>query len=124
MNRNSDIDTIIEALRGYVGDLDRTPADNRRAAWSLLCRARKKTHDPVRGIVRLIDTVYSGHPSMKFHAKRATSIRYFLNYATAIANDIRAAREASGAAKNRNGHDIIRGMYSGAGADDPSSHQP
>ena len=89
MNRNTDIDAVIGALQGYVGDLDRTSADNRRAAWSLICRARKKTHDPVGGIIRLIDTVYSGHPSMKFHAKRATSIRYFLNYATVIANEQR-----------------------------------
>ena len=119
MNRNSDIDTIIEALRGYVGDLDRTTADNRRAAWSLICRARKKTHDPVGGIVRLIDTIYSGHPSMKFHAKNATSIRYLLNNATRIKNDILAAREKQRAASGANLDELVDRLYGGAGDDHP-----
>jgi hypothetical protein len=122
MSRNTDIDAVIAALQGYVGDLDRTPQDNRRAAWSLICRARKKTDDPVGGIVRLIDTIFSGHPSMKFHAKNLTSVRYLLNNATKVTNEIRATREASPAAKNRNGHDIIRGMYSGAGPHDTPSN--
>ena len=112
---NPDIDELIQHLQRYVPDLDRTPVDNRRAAWTLICRARKKTEDPVGGIIRLIDTVFSGHPSMKFHAKNTTSFRYLVNNAQRIANDIRAAREASPAAKNTAGHDFIRSMYAGSG---------
>jgi len=121
---NPDINALIEHLQQYVGDLDRTPADNRRAAHTLILRARKKVNDPVEAIKKLIDAIFSGHKSMEFHARNTTSLRYLVNNASRVTNDIRAARAASPAAKNRNGHDIIRGMYSGAGTNDPQGHQP
>jgi len=120
--RRPEIDNLIAHLQGYVHDLDRTAVDNRRACWSLILRARKRTDDPEGGIKRLIDTVFSGHPSMKFHAKNLTSFRYLLNNATRITNDIRAARAASPAEKSREGHDIISSLYGGAKHDHPAGH--
>ena len=122
--RNKDIDELIAHLERYVPDIDDTSAANRRACWTLIRRAAKRTEDPVGSIKMLISTVFSGHKSMEFHARAFTSFPYLVKYGTRVANDIRIARSASPAAKNRNGHDIIRGMYSGAGTNDPQSHQP
>lgn len=99
---NPSINALIQHLADRVGGtLDRTPIDNRRACWSLMLRV-KKDHpdaDPTKAIGDLIDIVFSGHPSMNFHAKHLTSFRYLLNNARRIANDWRAARNASPARK-------------------------
>jgi len=121
---NPDINELIAHLQQYVEDLDRSPIDNRRAAHTLLLRAKKKTSDPVGAIKKLIDTIFSGHKSMEFHARKTTSLRYLVNYGTAIANDIRAARASSPLGKSREADDAFDRFYGGAGHDHRSGHQP
>jgi hypothetical protein len=121
---NPDINALIEHLQQYVGDLDRTPADNRRAAHTLILRARKKVNDPVEAIKKLIDAIFSGHKSMEFHARNTTSFRYLVNNASRVSNDIRAARAASPLGKSREADDAFDRFYGGAGHDPSAGHQP
>ena len=137
MSRRPEVDTIISCLQGYVGELDRTVADNRRAAWTLIARAKKKcqevgetqdeterirTEYAVRGICNLIDAIFSGHPSMEFEAQNCTSFRYLVNNAQRISNRIRATRQAGGAngSKGNAVHEAIRRKYAGDVHDHPS----
>jgi len=98
---NNDINALLTHLEGRLGGpLDGREVDNRRACWSLLLKVGKEGRgDPVTSIAALIDTIYSGHPSMTYHARRCTSFRYLLYHARSIVNDYRAARAKEPAGK-------------------------
>lgn len=107
---NNDINVLLAHLEGKLhGPLDGREVDNRRACWSLLRKIHKendgrrqqaqRSFDAVASIVALIDTIFSGHPSMTYHERRCTSFRYLLYHARAIVNDYRAARAKEPAGK-------------------------
>lgn len=89
---SKEINELLDHLEEKLGGpMDGTEQQNRRYCHLLLSKVRKQSNkDPVLSIKALIDVIFSGHSSMRYHERRTTSFTYLFYRSREIVNAYRA----------------------------------